>query len=135
VIAIRKALLRGPLDDLQGKVEDLARDQGSQEYMTGTRLRKLAVALAMQADLRVSVVTYEDGSQELEVVLTDHPSCDAIVIGRDELGGQCQLSWEQWLSIGDQPGIDAVVSLVQAVLNVARTSRATNADAGAGNVL
>ncbi len=120
MITIQKARLSGSLDDLQRKVEDLARDQGPHEYLAGTRLRELAVALAMRADLCASVVTYEDGSQELEVVLTDHPSCDPVVIGRDQLGGQCQLSWERWLPIGDQPGIETVVNLIQAVLNAAQ---------------
>jgi hypothetical protein len=131
VITIRKALLKGSLDDLQRKVEDLACDQGPQEYITGTRLRELAVALAMQTDLCVSVVTYEDESQELEVVLTDHPSSGAISIGRDQLGGRCQLSWERWLPINDQPSTETVVSLVQTVLNAVRPARARNADSGA----
>ena len=120
MITIQKSRLSGSLDDLQRKVEDLACDQGPHEYIAGTRLRELAIALAMQADLHVSAVTYADGSQELEVVLTDHPSRDPIVIGRDHLGGQCQLTWERWLPIGDQPGIETAVNLIQAVLNAAR---------------
>jgi hypothetical protein len=120
VITIQKARLSGSLDDLQQTVEYLARDQEPREYLAGTRLRELAVALAMQADLHVSSVTYADGSQELEVVLTDHPGCDAVVIGRDHLGLRCQLTWEQWLPIDDQPGIETVVDLIQAVLNAAR---------------
>jgi hypothetical protein len=120
VITIQKSRLSGSLDDLQRKVEDLARDQGSHEYLAGTRLRELAVALALQADLHVSAVTYADGSQEVEVVLTDHPGSDPIVIGRDHLGGQCQLTWERWLPIGDQPAIETAVNLIQAVLNAAR---------------
>jgi hypothetical protein len=120
VITIQKSRLSGSLDDLQRTVEYLARDQGPQEYLAGTRLRELAITLAMQADLHVSAVTYADGSQELEVVLTDHPSCEPIVIGRDHLGGQGQLTWERWLSIEDQPGIETVVNLIKAVLNAAR---------------
>jgi hypothetical protein len=92
VITIQKSRLSGSLDDLQAKVEDLAHDQGPHEYLMGTRLRELAVTLAMQADLHVSLVTYADGSQELEVALTRHPNCDPIVIGRDHFGGQCQLT-------------------------------------------
>jgi hypothetical protein len=122
VITIQKFRLSGSLDDLQRKVEELACDQAPHEYLTGTRLRELAVALAMQADLHVSVVTYADGSQELEVALTDHPGCDPMVIGRDHLGGQCQLTWERWLPIGNEPGIETVVNLIQAVLNAARTA-------------
>ena len=120
MITIQKAHLSGSFDDLQRTVEDLACDQGPREYLAGTRLRELAIALAMQADLRVSVVNYADGSQEVEVALTDHPNCDPIVIGRDQFGGQCQLTWERWLPIEDQPGIETVVNLIQAVLNAAR---------------
>jgi hypothetical protein len=123
VITIQKSRLSGSLDDLQRTVEDLARDQGPHEYLAGTRLRELAVALAMQADLHVSAVTYADGSQELEVVLIDHPRCDPIVIGRDHFGGRCQLTWERWLPIEDQPGIETAVHLIQAVLNSARPAR------------
>ena len=120
MITIQKSRLSGSFDDLQRKVEDLARDQGPQEYLADTRLRELAIALAMQPDLHVSMVTYADGSQELEIILTDHPSRDPIAIGRDHLGGQCQLTWEQWLPIDDQPGIETIVNLIQAVLNAAR---------------
>jgi len=123
VITIQKSRLSGSLDDLQRKVEDVARDQESHEYLAGTRLRELAIALAMQADLHVSAVTYADGSQELEVVLTDHPGSDPIVIGRDHLGGQCQLTWERWLPIGDRLTIETTVNLIQAVLNAARLIR------------
>lgn len=127
MITIQKSRLSGSLDDLQRTVEYLARDQGPQEYLAGTRLRELAIALAMQADLHVSAVTYADGSQELEVVLTDHPGRDPIVIGRDHLGGQGQLTWERWLSIEDQPSIEKVVSLIKAVLNAAGNESCTTA--------
>lgn len=116
MITIHKVLLDGTPDDLQRKVEELARDQGPYEYLAGTRLRELAVALAMHDDLRVSVVTYEDGSQELEVVLTGDPHCDAVMIDRNKLGDQCQVTWERWLAINDAPATRIAVSLIKAVL-------------------
>ena len=131
MITIQKSRLSGSLDDLQRTVEYLALDQGPQEYQAGTRLRELAIALAMQADLHVSAVTYADGSQELEVVLTDHPSCDPIVIGRDQHGERYQLSWDLWLPIEDQPGIEPIVNLIGAALNATRPVLARNTDAGA----
>ena len=118
MIIIQKTLLSGTLDALQRKVEETARDQGPHEYIAGTRLRELAVALAMQLDFRVSVVTYENGSQELEVILANAPNCDPIMIDRDKLGERCQLTWERWLPIEDQSGIETVVDLIKAVLNV-----------------
>jgi hypothetical protein len=126
VITIQKALISGTLDDLQRKVEELARDQGPYEYMAGTRLRELAVALAMHDDLRVSVVTYENGSQELEVVLTGDPHCDAVMIDRNKLGDQCQVTWERWLAINDAPSTHIAVGLIKAVLKAGGRPTATN---------
>ncbi len=85
----------------------------------------------MQAGFDVSVLSYDDGSQELEVVLTDHPNCDPIVIGRNQHGGQCQLSWDLWLPIEDQPGIETVVNLIQAALNATRPALERNTDVAA----
>jgi hypothetical protein len=127
LITINKVLLSGSLGDVQRKVEELACDLGSDEYLAGTRLRELAVALAMHADFDVSVVAYEDGSQELEVILTGHPSGDVIVIG--QLGEGFQLEWQRWIPIEDQPGSETIVNLTRAVLNAAsRPARARNAD-------
>jgi len=131
VITSHKTILTGSPDDLQRTVERLSLDQEPHEYQAGTRLRELAVALAMQAGFNVSVISYEDGSQELEVGLTDHPGCDPIVICRDQHGERYQLSWDLWLPIGDQPGIEAVVNLVGAALNATRPALARNTDVGA----
>jgi hypothetical protein len=132
VITSHKTILSGSPDDLRRKVETLAPGQEPHVYQAGTRLRELAVTLAMQAGLRVSMISYEDGSQELEVVLTDHPSCDPIVIGRDQHGGRCQLSWDLWLPIEDQPGIETVVNLIQAALNAPLPVLARNTNAPTG---
>src|SRR5204862_499943 len=123
--------LSGSLDDIRRTVEKLSLDQEPHEYKAGMRLRELAVALAMNAGFNVSVISYEDGSQELEVGLTDHPGCDPIVICRDRDGERYQLSWDLWLPVVDQPGIEAIVNLIGAALNATRPVLARNTDAGA----
>ena len=131
VITSHKTILSGSLDDLQRTVEKLSLDQEPHEYQAGKRLRELAVALAIQAGFNVSVISYEDGSQELEVGLTDHPSCDPIVICRDQHGERYQLSWDLWLPIEDQPGIEPIVNLIGTALNATRPALARNTDMGA----
>lgn len=131
MITSHKTILSGSREYLQRKVEGLSLDQEPHEYQAGTRLRELAVELAMQAGFNVSVISYEDGSQELEVVLTDYPSCDPIVIGRNQHGGLCQLSWDLWLPIEDQPGIETIVNLIRAALNATRPALARNTDTAA----
>lgn len=126
MITSQKTILSGSPDDLRRKVEALALDQEPHEYQAGMRLRELAVELAMQAGFNVSVISYEDGSQELEVVLTDYPSCDPIVIGRDQLGVRCQLSWDLWLPIEDRPAIETIVNLIRVALNATRPALARN---------
>jgi hypothetical protein len=131
VITCHKTILSGSLDDIRRTVEKLSLDQEPHEYKAGMRLRELAVALAIQAGFNVSVISYEDGSQELEVGLTDHPGCDPIVICRDRDGERYQLSWDLWLPVEDQPGVEAIVNLIGAALNATRPVLARNTDAGA----
>ena len=131
MITSHKTILSGSLDDVRRTVEQLSLDQEPHEHQADTRLRELAVALAMQAGFNVSVISYEDGSQELEVGLTDHPSCDPIVICRDQHGERYQLSWDLWLPIEDQPGIEPIVNLIGAALNATRPALARNTDVGA----
>src|SRR2546428_9693992 len=120
VITSHKTILSGSADDLRRMMEKLSLDQEPHEYQAGTRLRELAVALAMQADFNVSVISYEDGSQELEVGLTDQPGCDPIVICRDQHGERYRLSWDLWLPGEDQPGTGPVVNLPGTGLDAAR---------------
>jgi len=55
VITSHKTILSGSLDDLRRTVEKLSLDQEPHEYQAGTRLRELAVALAMQAGFNVNI--------------------------------------------------------------------------------
>jgi hypothetical protein len=118
VITIRKTLINGTLVELRWKVEELACDLSPREYLAGTMLRELAVELATRGDLEVSVVTSEDKSQYLEVVLTDAPNRESftITIDHSNIGDHCQITLDRWLSIKDQPSIGSAVNVIRALL-------------------
>jgi hypothetical protein len=106
----------GTYDDVHSQVEQLARDLDPNDYLAGTWLRELTVAVALHDGLVVSVVTYDGGGQELEVRLADAPSSDGIVIGRRASGDECQISLDLWVAIKDQSSREQAVGLVQALL-------------------
>ena len=49
MMTVRKDLLSGTPDEVSKKVEELSRGMALHEYVTGTRLRALAVELARHA--------------------------------------------------------------------------------------
>jgi len=118
MITVRKDLLSGTPDEVSKRVEELSRGVTLHEYMAGTRLRALAVELAKRAGLTVSVVTYDDESQELEVVISGNPHCDAIMVDRDKFGDHCQMTWDRWLGIKNDEEIGKAADFIAAVLNV-----------------
>ncbi len=72
MITIHKAVLSSAtLSEIRDQVEELARGPGGNA--AAVRLRDLAVELAAHRDLRVSVITYEDGTEELEVLHAGPP--------------------------------------------------------------
>ena len=91
-----REVLSGTPDNVSARLEELSRDLALHEYMAGTKLRMLAVELTKRPNLRVSLVTYKDESrdtdegQELEVVFTDDPHCEPVMIDRDHIGEHCQ---------------------------------------------
>jgi hypothetical protein len=74
MITIRKAVAsRVPPGQILALLEALTSESGTSgsgldDAAVATRLRDLALHLASYRDLRVSVITYEDGSAELEVL-------------------------------------------------------------------
>jgi hypothetical protein len=113
----RKDLLSGSSDEVSARLEELARGFAHYEYAGGTRLRLLAIELTKRPNLKVSVVTYENESQELEVAFTDDPKCDPIMIDRDAVGENCQITWDRWLSISNDRDIRIAADMVAGVLN------------------
>lgn len=116
MITVNKQLLHGTPDEARARLEDLARDQDDHEYLAGTWLRELAVKLATRDGLAVSAVSYDDTAYELEVTLASAPHHDPIVISRSQPGDHCQITFEQWLPIGGEPGIDDAVNTIHAIL-------------------
>ncbi len=113
----RKDLLSGSSDEVSARLEELSQGLSQNEYAAGIRLRLLAVELANRPNLKVSMVTYENESQELEVKFTDDPHCEPIIIDRDTVGENCQITWDRWLSISNDRDIKTASDMVAGVLN------------------
>lgn len=102
---------------VSARLEELSRGLVQHEYAAGTRLRLLAVELSQRPNLRVSLVTYENESQELEITFPGDQNCDPIMIDRDSGGENCQVTWDRWLPIGNDANIKAAADMVANVLN------------------
>jgi hypothetical protein len=113
----RKDLLNGSPDEVSAQLEELSRGLTQHEYASSARLRLLAVELARRPNLNVSIVTYENESQELEVTFADSQQCDPIMIDRDAIGENCQITWDRWLSISNDHDIETVANMIAGVFN------------------
>jgi hypothetical protein len=118
-----REVLSGTPDNVSARLEELSRDLALHEYMAGTKLRMLAVELTKRPNLKVSLVTYKDESQdtdegqELEVVFADDPHCEPVMIDRDHIGEHCQTTWDRWLRIGNDTEIEMAADMIASVLN------------------
>ena len=118
-----REVLSGAPDNVSARLEELSRDLALHEYMAGTKLRMLAVELTKRPNLKVSLVTYKDESQdtdegqELEVVFADDPHCEPVMIDRDHIGEHCQTTWDRWLRIGNDAEIEMAADMIASVLN------------------
>jgi hypothetical protein len=94
MITIRKAVAtRVPPDQIRAGIEALTSRSGTCGPGPGdaevqARLRELALHLASYPDLRVSVIIYEDGSAELEVLHAGPPHHTEATIDRGKFAGQ-----------------------------------------------
>jgi hypothetical protein len=86
------------------------------EDPSAARLRDLALRLAAQRDLRVSVITYEDGRAELEVLHAGPPHPTAETIGRERLAGPDRAAPGWVVSLAAEGGLEDVADLVCAAL-------------------
>jgi hypothetical protein len=118
-----KELLGGTPEKVSARLEELCREMAQDEYLAGTRLRMLAVELTKRPNLRVSVVTYQDesrdldGGQELEVMFTNKPYCEPVMIDRDHIGEHCQITWDRWLHIRNDSEIETAADVIASILN------------------
>jgi len=79
-------------------------------------LRDLAVKLAGDPTLTVSVITYQDGAQELEVLHTGPPHHTEHSVDRRRFARQRPGTQAQTLSIADPDGLQHALALVRAIL-------------------
>jgi hypothetical protein len=89
-----------------------ARIREQTEGLAPGRLRDLAVKLAGDPVLTVSLITYEDGAQELEVLHTGPPHHTEQTIDT------CRFTREpgQRMPIAEPPDVQHAVALVRAIL-------------------
>jgi hypothetical protein len=118
MMTARKELLSGTPDEVAARLEKLSLEMPDYEYLAGTRLRFLAVELVKNPGLQVSVITYGQESQELEVRLSDAPECEPVTIDRNDPGDQCQVTCDRWLKIGTGPEIENAAELIGALLRI-----------------
>ncbi|MDQ2815819.1 MAG: hypothetical protein M3Z75_29225 [Actinomycetota bacterium] len=112
---VRETRLEGSPAEVRKKVDELGRALAPHEYVAGEHIRDLAVELAQDSRLRVSVLTYNDESQELEVIPTGDSHSDSITLSRSESGTHCQLTWSRWLPIINDADIRNAVKLITAI--------------------
>ena len=89
-----------------------ARIRAQIEGLASGRLRDLAVKLAGDPALTVSVITHEDGTQELEVLHTGPPHHTEQTIDSDRFTREPA----QTLPIAEPPDVQNAVALVRAIL-------------------
>jgi hypothetical protein len=107
VTAICKTVLSGSTPaQIREQVQDLAPAQ----------LRDLAVQLAGDPDLTVSVISYDDGRLELEVLHTGPPFCTEDTIDCRRFTRQPGQDVSRTVSIATPDGVRDAVTLVRAVL-------------------
>ena len=117
MMTARKDVLSGTPEEVAGVLERISKGMTNHEYLAGTQLRMLAATLARNPGLIVSVVTYGNESQEIEVALAGSLGCDPIIIDRNSAGTGCQVALNKWLMIGTEPEIENTAGLVTKLLH------------------
>jgi hypothetical protein len=86
------------------------------------RLRDLALLLASYRDLRVSVITYEDGSAALEVLHAGPPHHTADSIDHRKFAGRAATAPGWVVDLADDSALQHVTDLIRAALLEGGTS-------------
>jgi hypothetical protein len=105
---------------LSGAVPEQIRDLTS--GLASAPLRDLAAGLAADPDLTVSVITYQDGRQELEVLLTGPPQHDEVNIDRRRFTRQPDGTRARTMAIASPADLQNAVNLIRATLRKAATN-------------
>jgi hypothetical protein len=113
MITIRKAILSGTaLEQIRDRASSLA----------SVPLRDLAANLAADRELTVSVITYQDGREELEVLHTGPPHRDENTINRRRFSRQPHSTSSPTLPIASPADLQNAVNLIRAILRNASTA-------------
>ena len=144
MITIRKAVARRvPPDQVRAVIEALASGPGTSgpdasepgtsepgtsgpgpgEAEVAARLRDLALHLASYRDLRVSVITYDDGSAELEVLHAGPPHHTAATIDRGRFAGRSAAEPGWVVDLAGDAALEQATDLIRATLLKASASR------------
>ena len=99
---------------LSGSTSEQIRDQT--DGLAPAELRDLAVQLAGDPDLTVSVITYDDGRQELEVLHTGPPHRTEDTIDRRRFTRQAPAAPARTLSVTSPGGLQDAIALVRGIL-------------------
>ncbi len=99
---------------LSGSTPGQIRDQT--EGLAPDRLRDLAVQLAGNPDLTVSVITHDDDTAELEVLYAGPPHHTEDTIDHLRFSRQLSGTQARTLSIASPDGLHDAVALVRAIL-------------------
>jgi hypothetical protein len=117
MITINKAVVsRVPPDQVQARIDALTPGAGPGDDAVAARLRDLAVRLAADRDLQVSVITYEDGRAELQVLHTGPPHYTEDTIDCAKFAGPDRPEPGWIVSLADDAGVQDATDLVRGML-------------------
>jgi hypothetical protein len=126
MITIRKAVAtRVPTDQIRAGIEALTSRSGTSgpgDAQVEARLRELALHLASYPDLRVSVIIYEDGSAELEVLHAGPPHHTEATIDRGKFAGQPAAESGWVVDLTSDSALEHATDLIRGTLRAASTS-------------
>jgi hypothetical protein len=117
MITINKAVVsRVPSDQVQAQIDALTAGVSPGDDAVAARLRDLAVRLAADRDLQVSVITYEDGRAELQVLHAGPPHYteDTIDCAKFARADHPEPGWI--VSLADDAGLQNATDLVRGTL-------------------
>jgi hypothetical protein len=114
-----KVLARTPLTGTAAEIEAKLREAGRlapDNGLAGTRLCDLAVVLAANPLLQVTVVTYSGSPQGLEMLFRGALQRDAVTVSIHSSGAWCQIEWNTWAPVGTDTDIATTADLITTIL-------------------
>jgi hypothetical protein len=122
ILAVLEALTAGPGTAGPGTPGPGTAGSGPGDAAAAARLGDLALRLASYRDLRVSVITYEDGSAELEVLHSGPPHHTAATIDRGKFAGQPATESGWVVDLAGDSALEHAIELIHGTLLAASAS-------------